>query len=586
MTPVGRLAGRQRGDARGTARERRVPRLANGVPDARRGAVRHLHAGHAGVGGRAPAGHAGAHRAAGDGCPRRRALPLHGLPQDHRGRDERAARPRSPSRRRRSARPWVIACGASTASARWTARTSSAPTTPPHGALVIRIVRSPFHRARFQLGDLDAFVAASPGVVAVLTAADIPGRNRVRRDPGDRRSAGVRRARRGGAVPGRGGRHDRRGARADGGAGHGRVPGRLERAAAGDVDRRRPGGRRAPAPRRARGQRPDPWQRSPRRAGPGVRGGGDRGRGRLRDRLRRARVHRAGGRLRGARRRPRRGAGDDAVPAHGPDRARGDPGPARGGGPDQAHGGRRRVREQARSVGAAVPRAGRVEAGPAGAPHLHATRVDDVHDQAASLAAPCARSAPRATAASPRWTSPASSTPARTHRGARRWRTASPCTPAARTSTTRIARAPWPSTRTRRPRARSAGSACRNRRSRRSACSTSSRMPWAWIGSSSGTATRSRRACRRSPVRCSTRVSAIATAWRRCVRIGSAPGPRRRRRTPMAARRAPASASPACGTAAGTRRCRTPRRSRSASGATDASRSIKARSTWDRAPTP
>ena len=48
----------------------------------------------------------------------------------------------------------------------------------PAGALVIRVVRSPFHRARFQLGDLDAYVAASPGVVAVLTAADIPGRNR------------------------------------------------------------------------------------------------------------------------------------------------------------------------------------------------------------------------------------------------------------------------------------------------------------------------------------------------------------------------------------------------------------------------
>ena len=62
--------------------------------------------------------------------------------------------------------------------------------------------------------------------------------------------------------------------------------------------------------------------------------------------------------------------------------------------------------------------------------------------------------------------------------------------------------------------------------------------------------------------------------------------PRRRRRTPMVARPAPASASPACGTAAGTRRCRTPRRSRSGSGATDASRSIKERSTWDRAPTP
>ena len=44
----------------------------------------------------------------------------------------------------------------------------------PAGALVIRVVRSPFHRARFQLGDLDAYVAASPGVVAVLTRPTSP----------------------------------------------------------------------------------------------------------------------------------------------------------------------------------------------------------------------------------------------------------------------------------------------------------------------------------------------------------------------------------------------------------------------------
>ena len=142
------------------------------------------------------------------------------------------------------------------------------------------------------------------------------------------------------------------------------------------------------APRRARRQHPDPRQRSARRSGRGVLRRGGRGRGRLRDRLHRARVHRAGGRIRGARRRSGGGAGDDAVPAHGPDRARGDPGSARGRGPDQAHGGRRWVREQARPLGAAVPRARRVEARPARAPHLHATRVDDVHDQAASLSAP------------------------------------------------------------------------------------------------------------------------------------------------------------------------------------------------------
>ncbi|HVF08178.1 MAG TPA: molybdopterin cofactor-binding domain-containing protein [Actinomycetota bacterium] len=48
----------------------------------------------------------------------------------------------------------------------------------PDGALTIRIVRSPHHRASFRLGDLAAYVAATPGVIAVLTAADVGGRNR------------------------------------------------------------------------------------------------------------------------------------------------------------------------------------------------------------------------------------------------------------------------------------------------------------------------------------------------------------------------------------------------------------------------
>ncbi len=48
----------------------------------------------------------------------------------------------------------------------------------PDGALVIRIVRSPYHRASFQLGDLAGYIVAMPGVVAVLTASDIGGRNR------------------------------------------------------------------------------------------------------------------------------------------------------------------------------------------------------------------------------------------------------------------------------------------------------------------------------------------------------------------------------------------------------------------------
>lgn len=48
----------------------------------------------------------------------------------------------------------------------------------PADALVARVVRSPFHRAAFRFGDLDDFVAATDGIVAVFTAPDIPGRNR------------------------------------------------------------------------------------------------------------------------------------------------------------------------------------------------------------------------------------------------------------------------------------------------------------------------------------------------------------------------------------------------------------------------
>jgi aldehyde oxidoreductase len=47
----------------------------------------------------------------------------------------------------------------------------------PPDALWIRAVRSPHHRARFRLGDLAAFMAAHPGIVRILTADDIPGRN-------------------------------------------------------------------------------------------------------------------------------------------------------------------------------------------------------------------------------------------------------------------------------------------------------------------------------------------------------------------------------------------------------------------------
>lgn len=47
----------------------------------------------------------------------------------------------------------------------------------PAAALAVRAIRSPYPRARFRFGDLDAFIAAHPGVHRVLTARDIPGEN-------------------------------------------------------------------------------------------------------------------------------------------------------------------------------------------------------------------------------------------------------------------------------------------------------------------------------------------------------------------------------------------------------------------------
>ncbi|HUO26664.1 MAG TPA: molybdopterin cofactor-binding domain-containing protein [Candidatus Aquilonibacter sp.] len=45
----------------------------------------------------------------------------------------------------------------------------------PAGALGLRVIRSPYHRARFSFGDLDRFVREHSGVSLVLTAKDVPG---------------------------------------------------------------------------------------------------------------------------------------------------------------------------------------------------------------------------------------------------------------------------------------------------------------------------------------------------------------------------------------------------------------------------
>src|SRR6266446_9748851 len=47
----------------------------------------------------------------------------------------------------------------------------------PAGALAVQAIRCPHHRARFQFGDLDAFVRDHPGIHAVLTAKDVPGKD-------------------------------------------------------------------------------------------------------------------------------------------------------------------------------------------------------------------------------------------------------------------------------------------------------------------------------------------------------------------------------------------------------------------------
>jgi len=45
----------------------------------------------------------------------------------------------------------------------------------PAGALALRVVRCPYDRAQFRFGDLEGFVAAHPGVDAILTSKDVPG---------------------------------------------------------------------------------------------------------------------------------------------------------------------------------------------------------------------------------------------------------------------------------------------------------------------------------------------------------------------------------------------------------------------------
>ncbi|MGB8322197.1 MAG: 2Fe-2S iron-sulfur cluster-binding protein, partial [Candidatus Acidiferrum sp.] len=47
----------------------------------------------------------------------------------------------------------------------------------PADSLLLRVIRCPYNRARFTFGDLSQFLKATPGIQAVFTAKDVPGKN-------------------------------------------------------------------------------------------------------------------------------------------------------------------------------------------------------------------------------------------------------------------------------------------------------------------------------------------------------------------------------------------------------------------------
>src|SRR5216684_5085528 len=47
----------------------------------------------------------------------------------------------------------------------------------PADALLLRVIRSPYHRASFAFGDFRSYIESHPGLHAVFTAKDIPGKN-------------------------------------------------------------------------------------------------------------------------------------------------------------------------------------------------------------------------------------------------------------------------------------------------------------------------------------------------------------------------------------------------------------------------
>ena len=229
--------------------------------------------------------------------------------------------------------------------------------TIPRDALWIRVVRSPHARARFVLGDLEPLRRR---LAAVLTAADVPFNGYgIYPDIKDQPVLADGQVRYRGEAVARPGRRTCRGA----GDPRRRGADHLDARAAGVRRRCRDGRRCAAGPGRQAGQPAAEGRREARRCGRRLGCLRRRGGRHVRDRLRRARLYRAGGRLGAAGRRPHRDPCDHADALHGPRRDREpDAAEARG----RAHRADRlrwRLRRQARPVGAAAARHRGLDAG-------------------------------------------------------------------------------------------------------------------------------------------------------------------------------------------------------------------------------